>query len=47
MAARYSALYEIRETAGIHQVYQLEPTDPLQFLDDHYAGALQPVERAA
>lgn len=29
--------FEIRETAGIHQLYRLEDTQPVEFLNKHYA----------
>jgi hypothetical protein len=28
--------YQINETAGIHQLYQIEPVDPMMYLDCHY-----------
>lgn len=33
---RYPTLFEIRETAGIHQLYLLSKSDPIVFLKDHY-----------
>ena len=38
-------VFEIRETAGIHQVYLLEQVDPLTFLKDHYMDRFR--EKAA
>ena len=29
--------FEIRETAGIHQLYRLEDIQPIDFLNKHYA----------
>lgn len=29
-------IYEIRETAGIHQLYQLKEVDPLKYIEKHY-----------
>ncbi len=37
--------YELRETAGIHQLYQLKSLKPLSFLEKHYTGRLR--KRAA
>lgn len=34
-------IFEIRETAGIHQIYLLEKIDPMKFLESHYHGQLQ------
>jgi len=34
-------IFEIRETAGIHQIYLLEKVDPMVFLQFHYQGQLQ------
>ena len=34
-------IFEIRETAGIHQLYLLEEVDPMAFLQFHYQGQLQ------
>ena len=31
------SVLEIRETAGIHQLYRLETIDPIEFLNKHYA----------
>ncbi len=31
-------LFEVRETAGIHQVYRLDEADPMRFLAFHYLG---------
>lgn len=31
-------VFEIRETAGINQLYQLAEVNPIQFLDKHYAS---------
>ena len=36
-------IFEIRETAGIHQVYLLEEVDSLRFLEFHYAEQSQEV----
>lgn len=38
-------LFEIRETAGIHQFYQLDEVDPLEILNAHYRS--RPLESAA
>jgi len=37
--------YELRETAGIHQLYQLKALKPIAFLEKHYTGRLR--KRAA
>ena len=34
-------IFEIRETAGIHQLYLLEKIDPMEFLKFHYQDQLQ------
>jgi len=34
-------IFEIRETAGIHQLYLMEQTPPMAFLEFHYQGQLQ------
>ncbi len=34
-------IFEIRETAGIHQVYLLEKIEPMEFLEFHYQDQLQ------
>ncbi|MDH5259440.1 MAG: DUF4007 family protein, partial [Gammaproteobacteria bacterium] len=34
-------VFELRETAGIHQLYMLEETDPLAILQLHYENQLQ------
>lgn len=34
-------IFEIRETAGIHQLYLLEQVDPVKFLEFHYAEQSQ------
>ena len=34
-------IFEIRETAGIHQLYLLDEIDPIEFLNFHYKGQLQ------
>ncbi len=34
-------IFEIRETAGIHQLYLLEQVDPVRFLEFHYAEQSQ------
>ena len=34
-------IFEIRETAGIHQLYLLEKIDPMVFLQFHYQDQLQ------
>ena len=31
-------IFEMRETAGIHQVYRLEEVEPMRFLEQHYLG---------
>lgn len=33
-------IFEIRETAGIHQVYLLEKIEPMEFLEFHYQDQL-------
>ena len=38
MIAWLSGRYELRQTAGIHQLYQLKPIRPLDVLGLHYAG---------
>jgi hypothetical protein len=29
--------YQLNETAGVHQLYQLQPVDPMMYLERHYA----------
>lgn len=36
-------IFEIRETAGIHQLYRLKPCAPQDYLVKHYEGSLQGV----
>ena len=36
----YPHIFEIRETAGIHQLYLLSEVDPILFLNDHYKSGL-------
>jgi len=36
-------LFEMRETAGIHQVYLLEKVEPNRFLERHYESQAQGV----
>ena len=42
---RMPGVFEIRETAGIHQVYLLKQVAPLAFLEDHYMDRFR--EKAA
>lgn len=39
MIAWYPDAFELRETAGIHQLYRLSETEPLALLRRHYIGA--------
>lgn len=41
----FPGVFEIRETAGIHQLYQLDEIDPLKVLNAHYRS--RPLESAA
>ena len=36
-------IFELRETAGIHQMYKLEDVDPQQYLAEHYGVGLEEV----
>jgi len=40
-------VFEVRETAGIHQLYKVDECDPQEFLRKHYSGALQGKEGKA
>jgi hypothetical protein len=36
-------LFELRETAGIHQLYKLEDVEPQQYLARHYGASIEEV----